>query len=77
MMLVTGTMFIDVETAKNLELATNSLSHKSVNTLYGEYCLQKRRDTAELSIGLLNMCFTPMGARLLRTNILQPSNGIV
>ena len=30
-----GTMFIDAETTKNLELVTNSLSHKSSNTLFG------------------------------------------
>ncbi|WWC89183.1 uncharacterized protein L201_004101 [Kwoniella dendrophila CBS 6074] len=53
-----GTMFIDTETAKNLELVKNILTHKTSNTLYG----------------LLNKCCTPMGSRLLRGNILQPSN---
>nr|XP_019046481.1 hypothetical protein I302_05231 [Kwoniella bestiolae CBS 10118]OCF25411.1 hypothetical protein I302_05231 [Kwoniella bestiolae CBS 10118] len=53
-----GTMFIDAETAKNLELTTNALTHSTRDTLYG----------------ILNQCLTPMGARLLRGNILQPSN---
>ncbi|RSH87218.1 MutS protein msh4 [Saitozyma podzolica] len=51
-----GVMFIDPETARNLELVANSATHKSTNTLFG----------------LLNTCFTPMGSRLLRANILQP-----
>ncbi|WWD17158.1 hypothetical protein CI109_101596 [Kwoniella shandongensis] len=53
-----GIMFIDVDTAKNLELVTNNLTGRSNNTLFG----------------VLNHCHTPMGARLLRTSILQPSN---
>ncbi|WRT66511.1 uncharacterized protein IL334_003470 [Kwoniella shivajii] len=53
-----GTMFIDMETVRNLELVTNTLTHKSGNTLFG----------------LLNHCATPMGSRLLRGNILLPSN---
>ncbi|WWC70137.1 uncharacterized protein I206_104084 [Kwoniella pini CBS 10737] len=53
-----GTMFIDTDTVKNLELVANSLTHKMTGTLYG----------------VLNRCFTPMGSRLLRSNILQPCN---
>ncbi|WWC62126.1 uncharacterized protein I303_104717 [Kwoniella dejecticola CBS 10117] len=53
-----GTMFIDTETAKNLELVSNSLTHKSNGTL----------------LGSLNRCLTPMGYRLLQSNILQPCN---
>ncbi|OWZ55230.1 DNA mismatch repair protein MSH4 [Cryptococcus neoformans 125.91] len=53
-----GTMFIDIETAKNLELVRNNLTNKAAHTLYS----------------VLNHCHTPMGMRLLRTCILQPSN---
>ncbi|OCF32989.1 hypothetical protein I316_05327 [Kwoniella heveanensis BCC8398] len=53
-----GTMFIDTDTVKNLELVRNGLTHKSSGTLYG----------------LLNGCATPMGSRLLKSCILQPSN---
>jgi len=35
-------MFIDAETARNLELVTNNLSHKSANTLFGrQRCLSR------------------------------------
>ncbi|WVQ67511.1 uncharacterized protein L199_005711 [Kwoniella botswanensis] len=53
-----GTMFMDTDTAKNLELVKNTLTNTTKDTLYG----------------ILNKCFTPMGSRLLRGNILQPSN---
>ncbi|WVF71314.1 hypothetical protein IAT40_006117 [Kwoniella sp. CBS 6097] len=53
-----GTMFIDTDTVKNLELVRNGLTNKSTGTLFS----------------LLNGCVTPMGARLLRSCILQPSN---
>ncbi|KAG8914771.1 MutS protein msh4 [Tulasnella sp. 408] len=51
-----GTMTIDADTAVNLELVGNRLSKKSSHSLFG----------------LLNHCFTPMAARLLRVNILAP-----
>ncbi|TYJ58645.1 hypothetical protein B9479_000481 [Cryptococcus floricola] len=53
-----GTMFIDVDTARSLELVRNGLTNKTTNTLFS----------------VLNHCHTPMGSRLLRTNILQPGN---
>ncbi|WVQ99553.1 hypothetical protein IAU59_006689 [Kwoniella sp. CBS 9459] len=53
-----GTMFIDTDTVKNLELVRNSLTYKASGTLFG----------------LLNGCATPMGGRLLKSCILQPSN---
>ena len=65
-------MFIDSETAKNLELVTNNLSHGSANTLFGMRLVRGEPTDAK---GLLNNCYTPMGARLLKANILQPSNG--
>lgn len=60
-MVAEGIMFIDIQTAKNLELVRNNLTNKATHTLYS----------------VLNHCHTPMGMRLLRTCILQPSNGIV
>ncbi|EIW65180.1 MutS family protein MSH4 [Trametes versicolor FP-101664 SS1] len=53
---VEGTMLIDSGTARNLELVGNMSTRKSAHSLFG----------------LLNHTFTPMGARLLRVNILAP-----
>ncbi|XP_064400656.1 mutS protein homolog 4-like isoform X2 [Halichondria panicea] len=50
------TTMIDVTTVKNLELLTNSLNPRSCHSLYG----------------LINFTKTPCGARLLRSNILEP-----
>ncbi|KAJ8652676.1 hypothetical protein O0I10_011683 [Lichtheimia ornata] len=47
----------DVATARNLELVSNIMRRNSKDTLFG----------------VLNHTVTPMGSRLLRTNILQPS----
>ncbi|KAF8607234.1 hypothetical protein BDV93DRAFT_467924 [Ceratobasidium sp. AG-I] len=51
-----GTMMIDCETARNLELAQSNLDRRSKYSLFG----------------LLNHTFTPMAHRLLRINILAP-----
>ena len=51
-----GTMLIDVSTIRQLELIQNLHDARSKDCLYG----------------LLNQCLTPMGSRLLRSNILQP-----
>ncbi|KAH9949472.1 muts domain V-domain-containing protein [Amylocystis lapponica] len=53
---VEGTMMIDPETARNLELVGNMSHKKSAHSLFG----------------LLNHTYTAMGARLLRVNILAP-----
>jgi len=53
---VDGTMMIDPETARNLELVGNMSHKKSTHSLFG----------------LLNHTYTAMGARLLRVNILAP-----
>ncbi|KAF9420065.1 hypothetical protein BGZ94_009231 [Podila epigama] len=50
-------MLIDSGTARNLELTVNLSGHDDQGTLFG----------------VLNHTLTPMGNRLLRTNILQPS----
>ncbi|KAF9155098.1 MutS protein msh4 [Linnemannia schmuckeri] len=52
----TGSMVIDCATARNLELTMNLSSQNDKDTLFG----------------ILNETLTPMGARLLRSNILQP-----
>lgn len=51
-----GSMMIDVSTIHSLELIQNLQNPKSKDCLFG----------------LLNETLTPMGARLLRSNILQP-----
>jgi len=51
-----GSMMIDVSTIHSLELVQNLHNPKSKDCLYG----------------LLNETLTPMGARLLRNNVLQP-----
>jgi DNA mismatch repair protein MSH4 len=51
-----GSMMIDVSTIYSLELVQNLQNPKSSDCLYG----------------LLNETLTPMGARLLRNNVLQP-----
>lgn len=65
-------MFINSETARNLELVQNNLTMKDQNTLYcgfGATC-----DWATNRFATLDSCFTPMGKRLLRASILQPNN---
>ncbi|KAH9923367.1 muts domain V-domain-containing protein [Fomitopsis serialis] len=52
-----GTMMIDPETSRNLELVGNMSSKKSTHSLFG----------------LMNHTYTAMGARLLRVNILAPN----
>ncbi|CAB4399973.1 unnamed protein product [Rhizophagus irregularis] len=55
-----GTMMIDCVTARNLELISNINNPRSNHSLYG----------------ILNNTRTPMGARLLRTNTLQPLSDV-
>jgi DNA mismatch repair protein MSH4 len=50
-------MMIDLATIQSLELIQNLQNAKSKDCLYG----------------LMNQTLTPMGSRLLRSNILQPS----
>ncbi|KAF8168490.1 muts domain V-domain-containing protein [Crassisporium funariophilum] len=53
---VEGTMMIDPDTARNLELVGNMTRKKSTHSLFG----------------VLNHTYTPMASRLLRVNILSP-----
>lgn len=54
-------MLIDYLSVRNLELLQNLQNPKSSQSLFG----------------VLDHCQTPMGKRLLRANILQPSAGII
>ncbi|SCV71962.1 BQ2448_4656 [Microbotryum intermedium] len=53
---VEGTCLIDVETAANLELVANVINKHSQQHL----------------LGMMSSCVTPMGHRLIRTNLLSP-----
>lgn len=55
-----GSMMIDLSTIQSLELIQNLQDAKSRACLFG----------------LLNETLTPMGARLLRSNLLQPSTEV-
>jgi len=55
-----GSMLIDYLSIRNLELVQNIQNPKSAQCLYG----------------VLDHCHTPMGKRLLRSNILQPSSDL-
>jgi len=75
---VDGTMMIDPDTARNLELVGNMTYKKSVHSLFG-YC----NYLDYTCIGVLMLCFsvvnhtyTPMASRLLRVNLLSPVTGI-
>jgi DNA mismatch repair protein MSH4 len=65
-----GTLFIDVDSARNLELVKNNITHRTYNTLYGEHHDGGSTD----QVGVLNHCKTPMGSRMLLMTILQPPN---
>lgn len=54
-----GTMFIDPETIRNLEIIGNMTARKSNHSLFGT----------------LNHTYTAMGARLLRISLLSPLTG--
>ncbi|KAI1614457.1 DNA mismatch repair protein MSH4 [Exophiala viscosa] len=55
-----GSMMIDLATIASLELIQNCEKSKSRDSLFG----------------ILNQTLTPMGARFLRTNVLQPSTDV-
>ena len=54
------TMMIDISALQSLEIMQNQQRSKSKDCLFG----------------LLNHTLTPMGSRLLRTNMLQPPTGV-
>ncbi|KAI0910537.1 DNA mismatch repair protein Msh4 [Ustulina deusta] len=55
-----NTMMIDLSTIHSLELIQNLQEPRSKDCLFG----------------LLNQCLTPMGTRMLRSNIIQPSSQV-
>ncbi|KAI1190974.1 muts domain V [Nemania serpens] len=55
-----NTMMIDLSTIHSLELIQNLQEPRSKDCLFG----------------LLNQCLTPMGSRMLRSNIIQPSTQV-
>lgn len=77
------TILINSNTAHDLELVRNLIDPKSKDSLYGKSSIKKictNRSEIDSTpscrqTGLLNHCVSPMGQRLLRTNILQPLTG--
>ena len=59
-LMISGSMLIDYLSVRNLELVQNLQNPKSPQSLFG----------------VLDNCHSPMGKRLLRANILQPSSGL-
>jgi DNA mismatch repair protein MSH4 len=74
---VEGTMMIDPDTARNLELVGNMAYKKSVHSLFGCVGSGVCFIYSLLIIGprVLNHTYTAMAARLLRVNILSPITG--
>lgn len=77
---VEGTMMIDPDTARNLELVANMTHKKSTHSLFGLVVFLDRQCRLLMIILLfldrvLNHTYTPMASRLLRANILSPITG--
>jgi DNA mismatch repair ATPase MutS len=71
-------MFIDPDTAKNLELVCNAISPTSKSNLLGRYVSRKISKYLPDSVrdaGVMNRTQTKMGYRVLKASILQPSTG--
>jgi len=71
---VEGTMLIDPDTARNLELVGNLTQKKSNYSLFGFFVLLDHECKYLFFIPhrVLNHTYTPMASRLLRANILSP-----
>jgi len=77
---VEGTLMIDMETARNLELVGNAVHRKSGHSLFGWVVPSDvMRDDGLLMQPdrVLNHTYTSMATRLLRANILAPLTGRV
>lgn len=77
---VEGTLMIDMETARNLELVGNAVHRKSGHSLFGWVVSSDSvRDVWLLMqlVRVLNHTYTSMATRLLRANILAPLTGRV
>jgi DNA mismatch repair protein MSH4 len=71
---VEGTMMIDPETARNLEIVENMGNAKSLHSLFG-YEFLSLVEKYSLPLSILNHCSTAMGRRLLRATLLAPVTG--
>jgi DNA mismatch repair protein MSH4 len=71
---VEGTMMIDPETARNLELVDNMGNARSPHSLFG-YVLLSFAEEFSLLLSVVNHCSTAMARRLLRANLLAPVTG--
>jgi DNA mismatch repair protein MSH4 len=74
---VDGTMMIDPNTARNLELTGNMTAKSSIHSLFGYVFTLQMLDASRTSSGdsVLNRTWTPMASRLLRTTLMAPSTG--
>jgi DNA mismatch repair protein MSH4 len=71
---VEGTMMIDPETVRNLEIVDNMGNTRSSHSLFG-YEFLSLSDEYSLPFRVLNHCSTAMARRLLRANLLAPVTG--
>lgn len=71
---VEGTMMIDPETARNLEIVDNMGNARSPHSLFG-YVLLSFVEEPSLLLSVVNHCSTAMARRLLRANLLAPVTG--
>jgi len=71
---VEGTMMIDPETARNLEIADNMGNARSPHSLFGYESLPVV-ECYSFSLSVLNHCSTAMARRLLRATLLAPVTG--
>ncbi|KAH9982044.1 muts domain V-domain-containing protein [Lactifluus volemus] len=68
---VEGTMMIDPETARNLEIVENMGNAKSPHSLFG-YKFLSLAEEYSFPLSVLNHCSTAMGKRLLRATLSAP-----
>lgn len=71
---VEGTMMIDPETARNLEVVDNMGNARSPHSLFG-YEFLSLAEEYSLLLSVVNHCSTAMARRLLRATLLAPVTG--
>lgn len=72
---VEGTMMIDPNTVRNLEIADNMGNARSPHSLFGYESLPPVVESYSFPLGVQNHCSTPMARRLLRATLLAPVTG--
>jgi len=73
---VEGTMMIDPETVRNLEIVDNMGNARSPHSLFGyEFLSLAEKHSFSSSLSVLNHCSTAMARRLLRGTLLAPVTG--